>query len=50
MCDLAASGIELMSPGLAGRFLTTEPPGTPLPWLPSTDAKAEAVGSGDQAA
>ena len=42
--------MEPVFPALAGGFLTTEPPGTPLPWLPSTDAKAEAVGSGDQAA
>ena len=27
MWDLPGSGIELMSPSLAGRFFTTEPPG-----------------------
>ena len=29
MWDLPESGIELMSPALTGRFLTTEPPGKP---------------------
>ena len=28
--DLPDPGIELMSPALAGRFFTTEPPGKPL--------------------
>ena len=28
--DLPSSGIELVSPALAGRFFTTEPPGRPL--------------------
>ena len=27
MWDLPGPGIELMSPALAGRFFTTEPPG-----------------------
>ena len=30
MQDLSGSGIEPMSPTLAGRFLTTEPPGSPV--------------------
>ena len=30
MWDLPRSGIEPMSPALAGRFFTTEPPGKPL--------------------
>ena len=29
MWDLPGPGIELMSPALAGRLLTTEPPGKP---------------------
>ena len=29
MWDLTGSGIELMSPALAGGFFTTEPPGKP---------------------
>ena len=28
--DLPQPGIELMSPALAGRFFTSEPPGEPL--------------------
>ena len=28
--DFCEPGLELMSPALAGRFLTTEPPGSPL--------------------
>ena len=30
MWDLPGPGLEPMSPALAGRFLTTEPPGKPL--------------------
>ena len=30
MWDLPGPGIEVMSPGLAGGFFTTEPPGNPL--------------------
>ena len=30
MWDLPGPGIEPMSPGLAGKFFTTEPPGVPL--------------------
>ena len=30
MCNLPGSGIEPMSPALAGEFFTTEPPGKPL--------------------
>ena len=29
MWDLPGSGIEPVSPALAGRFFTTEPPGSP---------------------
>ena len=29
MCDLPGPGIEPVSPALAGRFFTTEPPGKP---------------------
>jgi hypothetical protein len=29
MWDLPRPGVELVSPALAGRFLTTEPPGKP---------------------
>jgi len=29
MCDLHVTGIEPMSPALAGRFFTTEAPGKP---------------------
>ena len=29
--DLPGSGIECLSPALAGRFFTTEPPGKPYP-------------------
>ena len=29
MWDLSGSGIKFMSPALAGRFFTTEPPGKP---------------------
>ena len=32
MWDLPKSGIEPVSPALAGRFFTTEPPGKPLIW------------------
>ena len=32
MWDLPGSGIEPMSPALAGRFFATEPPGKP--WIP----------------
>ena len=31
--DLPHTGIEPMSPALAGRFFTTEPPGKPDEWL-----------------
>ena len=31
MWDLPGSGIEPISPTLAGRFFTTEPPGKPAP-------------------
>ena len=30
--DLSESGIELVSPALAGRFFTTEPPGMLGTW------------------
>ena len=30
--NLPNTGIEPMSPALAGRFFTTEPPGKPLNW------------------
>jgi len=30
MWDLPGLGVELVSPALAGRFCTTEPPGKPL--------------------
>ena len=33
MWDLPRAGIEPISPALAGRFLTTGPPGSPLPLL-----------------
>ena len=33
MWDLPGPGIEPMSPALAGRFFTTEPPGKPSPGL-----------------
>ena len=39
MWDLPRSGPEPMSPGLAGRFFTTEPPGTPTKQLLSILAK-----------
>lgn len=35
MCDLRGSGTEPTSPGLAGRFFITRPPGKPLAcWIP----------------
>ena len=34
--DLPNSGIEPVSPALAGRFFTTEPPGKPWKWNPNT--------------
>ena len=33
MWDVPGSGIELMSPALAGGFFTTEPPGSPALYL-----------------
>ena len=30
MCDLPRSGVEPVSPALAGGFFSTEPPGSPL--------------------
>ena len=33
MWDLPGPGLEPMSPALAGRFSTTEPPGKPSAWL-----------------
>ena len=33
--DLPNSGIEPLSPALAGRFFTTEPPGKPWKWNPN---------------
>ena len=30
MCDLPGPGLEPVSPALAGRFLTTVPPGKPI--------------------
>ena len=44
MWDLPGSGIEPVSPALAGRFFTTEPPGKPTlyPWM-----KLEQEGSTD---
>ena len=35
MGDLSGAGIEPTSPALAGRFLTTEPPGKSLPLISS---------------
>ena len=32
MWDLPGSGLEPVSPALAGGFFTTEPPGKPLKW------------------
>ena len=31
--DIPDPGIEPVSPALAGRFFTTEPPGKPVAWL-----------------
>ena len=36
MWDLPGSGLEPVSPALAGRFLTTVPPGKPLPFFKLT--------------
>ena len=33
MWNLLRLGIELMSPAQAGRFFSTVPPGTSLPWI-----------------
>ena len=33
MWDLPRPGLEPMSPALAGRFSTTEPPGKPQAWI-----------------
>ena len=44
MWDLPGPGLEPVSPALAGRFLTTAPPGKPLPEVILKDAKRQARG------
>ena len=46
MRDLPGSGVEPMSPALAGRFSTTEPPGHHHPLLPKVQVRANSEAPG----
>ena len=44
MWNLPRPGLKPMSPALAGRFLTTEPPGKPSPFLAGVDLSPPSLG------